>query len=70
MGLSSPLRPPSCHLWQEILVDYGGSYFEKDSSEDSDMHDSDSEFEGKSGGGKRRRGAAARPQLKKPRKGK
>ena len=33
---------------QEVLVDYGGSYFERDSSSDSDMHSSDSEFEGES----------------------
>ena len=29
---------------QELLVDYGGRYFAKDSSDDSDMHDSDDEF--------------------------
>ncbi|KAL1521246.1 hypothetical protein AB1Y20_020917 [Prymnesium parvum] len=29
---------------QEILVDYGGRFFEKDSSSDSDMHQSDEEF--------------------------
>ena len=33
---------------QEVLVDYGGSYFEKDSEEDSDMHSSDDEFDGES----------------------
>jgi len=29
----------------EILVDYGGRYFEADSSDDSDMHASDEEFQ-------------------------
>ena len=29
---------------QEILVDYGGRYFERDSSSDSDMHESDDDF--------------------------
>eukprot|EP00967_Tisochrysis_lutea_P060079 scaffold76740_cov28-Tisochrysis_lutea.AAC.1 len=28
----------------EIVVDYGGGYFQRDSSDDSDMHDSDEEF--------------------------
>ena len=32
------------HRGQEILVDYGGRYFQKDSSSDSEMHDSDEEF--------------------------
>ena len=30
---------------QELLVDYGGKYFAADSSDDSDMHESDEEFE-------------------------
>ena len=30
---------------QELLVDYGGKYFAKDASDDSDMHESDEEFE-------------------------
>ncbi len=29
---------------QELLVDYGGKYFAKDSDDDSDMHESDEEF--------------------------
>ena len=33
---------------EEILVDYGGMYFQKDSDEDSDMHSSDEEFEANS----------------------
>ena len=55
----------------EILVDYGGSYFEKDSSDDSDMHDSDSEFEEAKRKSKKRggRGPALLP-AKKQRKGK
>jgi len=36
------IKPISCG--QEILVDYGGRFFERDSSSDSDMHDSDEEF--------------------------
>lgn len=39
---------------QELLVDYGGSYFAKDSSDDSDMHESDEEFEVPSGPTRRR----------------
>ena len=39
---------------QELLVDYGGSYFAKDSSDDSDMHESDEEFEVLSGPTRRR----------------
>ena len=41
----------------EILVDYGGSYFQKDSSDDSDMHSSDDEFvdDKPKGGGRRGR---------------
>ena len=60
--------------WQ-ILVDYGGSYFEKDSSEDSDMHDSDDEFDvGKVSSAKKRKlpggraAAAAKPPAGKKRK--
>ena len=59
----------------EILVDYGGSYFQKDSSDDSDMHDSDEEFDGRQKGksGGKRRGPpqpkkAAGPKGKKQRK--
>jgi len=35
---------------EEVLVDYGGSYFERDLSSDSDMHSSDDEFDGDGGG--------------------
>jgi SET domain-containing protein len=55
---------------QEVLVDYGGAYFEKDSSEDSDMHSSDSEFEeagakrgGRGGRGGGRGGAKKKQKL-------
>eukprot|EP00962_Isochrysis_galbana_P043336 scaffold16471_cov112-Isochrysis_galbana.AAC.1 len=33
----------------EIVVDYGGRYFERESSDDSDMQGSDEEFQNKSG---------------------
>ena len=39
---------------QELLVDYGGKYFAADSSDDSDMHESDEEFEVKPKTKKRR----------------
>lgn len=39
----------------EILVDYGGQYFEKDSSDDSDMHSSDEEFDARSPKKKKRK---------------
>jgi hypothetical protein len=55
----------------EILVDYGGSYFEKDSEEDSDMHDSDSEFEEQCKGKGKKRGRLLLPSpTKKKQKGK
>ena len=37
-----------------MLVDYGGRYFEKDSSDDSDMHSSDDEFDKSKGSGSKR----------------
>ena len=40
---------------QELLVDYGGRYFAKDESEDSDMRSSDDEFEEEKPKKKRRR---------------
>jgi len=35
---------------EEIFVDYGGMYFEKDSDQDSDMHSSDDDFDGERAG--------------------
>ena len=53
MSVKTTLPVPAGH---EVLVDYGGRYFVPDSSEDSDMHASDEEFEerspGKRGGGR------------------
>ena len=40
---------------QELLVDYGGRYFAKDESDDSDMRSSDDEFEEEAPKKKRRR---------------
>jgi hypothetical protein len=53
MSVKTTAPVPAGH---EVLVDYGGRYFAPDSSEDSDMHASDEEFEerspGKRGGGR------------------
>jgi len=53
MSVKTTAPVPAGH---EVLVDYGGRYFVPDSSEDSDMHASDEEFEERSpskrGGGR------------------
>ena len=41
----------------EILVDYGGRFFAPDSSDDSDMHDSDEEFAPKPKAKRQKKGA-------------
>ena len=51
-----PISDHQVRTGQELLVDYGGKYFQPDSSDDSDMHDSDEEFAVKPSKKKRRLG--------------